>query len=219
MRTSVFFSKNWLISCLIISLSQNSLFGQIAIELKKMNLVVVGVDNPISVAVSDVPDSCLAIHPSFGEIRKAHKGRYYWRGNFDTTIVTLSITDTCKNEFIGKWIYRVRGLKVEVVLGKSRSVSLIGKGGFKAQLGIAALVVDDFDARCNLIGFDAHFFSKKTGELWKGHNTGARFEGAVLEKQQAVMPGDWVIFRQISYRCPGMKQPMFSADELFFELK
>ncbi|GAB4490778.1 MAG: hypothetical protein OHK0019_10090 [Saprospiraceae bacterium] len=96
----------------------------------------------------------------------------------------------------------------------------MGNGEFKAQTGVVAQVTGyDIQAHCEMVGFDAHFFSKKTGELWKGHNTGARFVGAVLEKVHAVMPGDWVIFRSIKYQCPGMKEPMFSGDELFFEIK
>jgi len=189
--------------------------------LEKMNVLYAGVDNPMTVAVSDVPDSCLLLQPSLGKIRKGSRGHYLWNiGSSDTVMADLSIFDTCSNELTGQREYRVKQVPVEIYFGGKYRSGTMGNGEFKAQMGIIAYIICCvFDARCNIVGFDAHFFSKKTGELWTGHNTGARFEGAVLEKQQAVKPGDWVIFRQISYRCPGMKQPKFIDTELFFEIK
>lgn len=220
MRTSVFFGKNWLICCLIFCLFQNGLFGQIAVEVEKMNVMVAGLENPITVVASDVPDSCIVLQSNAGKIKKIGTGKYICSVTADTSIVTLSIRDTCNKELLGQRTYRVKKLPVEILLGARHRSKTMGNGEFKAQGGIIAQVTGyDIDAKCDMVGYDAYFFSKKTGELWTGHNTGARFEGAVLEKQQAVLPGDWVIFRQISYRCPGMKQPMFSDEELFFEIK
>jgi len=221
MRTSVFFRKNWLLTLLIFCIFQNGLFGQIAVEVEKMNVMVAGLENPFTVVASDVPDSCIVLQSNAGKIKKVGTGKYICSAvTTDTSIVTLSIKDTCNNELLGQRIYRIKKLSVEFLLGARHRSKTMGNGEFKAQGGIIAQVTGyDIHAHCDMVGFDAHFFSKKAGELWKGHNTGPRFEGAVLEKQQAVMPGDWVIFRQFSYRCPGMKEPMFSDDELFFEIK
>jgi hypothetical protein len=220
MRTSLFFSKNWPMTWLIFCLFQNGLFGQIAVELEKMNVMVAGFENPITVAASDVSDSCITLRSNAGKIKKTGNGKYVYYVAKDTTVITLLITDTCNNELLGKRTYRVKKLPVEILLGARHRSKTMGNGEFKAQAGIAALITGfDIDAKCDMVGYDAYFFSKKTGELWKGYNTGARFEGAVLEKVQAVKPGDWIIFRQFSYRCPGMKEPMFSDEELFFEIK
>lgn len=220
MRTSVFFSKIRLIFCLTTCFFQNGLFGQIAVEVEKMNVMVAGLENPVTVVANDVPDSCIALESTVGKIKKIGRGKYICSVAADTSIVTLSIKDTCNNELLGQRIYRIKKLSIEILLGARYRSKTMGNGEFKAQGGIAARVTGyDIQANCDMVGFDAYFFSKKTGELWKGHNTGARFEGAVLEKQQAVKPGDWIIFRQFSYRCPGMKEPMFSDEELFFEIK
>lgn len=220
MRTSVFSSKNWPTVWLIFCLFQNGLFGQIAIEVVKTNVMVIGIVNPITVVANDVPDSCITLQSDIIKFKKLGNGRYDCYLTADTMVVALSIMDTCNNELLGQRNYRVRHLNVEILLGARHRSKTMGNGEFKAQVGIAAVITGvDIDAKCDMVGFDAYFFSKKTRELWKGHNTGARFEGAVLEKQQAVMPGDWVIFRQFSYRCPGMKAPTFSDDELFFEIK
>jgi len=224
MRTSVFFSKNWLISCLIFCLFQNGLFGQIAVEVEKMNVMYAGLENPVTIASGEVPDSCIMLQINAGKIKKVGTGKYVCEVMADSIRLvgraTLLIKDTCSNELLGQRIYQVKHLPVEILLGARHRSKTMRNGEFKAQAGIVAQVTGyDIQAHCDMVGFEAYFFSKKTGELWQGHNTGARFEGAVLEKQQAVMPGDWVIFRQISYRCPGMKQPMFSDEELFFEIK
>jgi len=220
MQMSALFRKNWRICGLILCLFQNGLFGQIAVEVEKMNVMVAGLENPITVVTSDVPDSCIMLQSNAGKIKKIGTGKYICSVTADTSIVTLLIKDTCNNALLGQRIYRIKKLSVEILLGARHRSKTMGNGEFKAQGGIAARVTGyDIEAHCDMVGFDAYFFSKKTGELWKGHNTGARFEGAVLEKQQAVKPGDWIIFRQFSYRCPGMKEPMFSDEELFFEIK
>ncbi len=202
---------------------QASLEGQtaVAVELEKMNVLVAGIENPISVVVSDVPDSCLCLQPSGGKLLKYGAAKYGWLVNSDTTIATLSILDSCKNEPIGKRSFRVKIVSVEMCLnGRPNRGSNMEAAEFKAQSGIAALVSGyDINGRCLVVGFTAEFYSKKTGELWVGYNPGARFSGEVLKKQQAVQPGDWVVFRQMSYQCPGMSRPGFSADELVFRIE
>ncbi len=194
--------------------------GKSPLKLEKMNVVYAGLENPVTVAASDIPDTCIALQSNAGKIKKIGTGKYICSVTADTAVITLLITDTCNNELLGKRTYRVKKLPVEILLGARHRSETMGNGEFKAQVGIAAVITGlDIDAKCNMVGYDAHFFSKKPGELWKGHNTGARFEGAVLEKVQAVKPGDWVVFRQFLYRCPGMKEPGFSDDELFFEIK
>lgn len=216
-----FWRKNWPVGWLIICLlSGGPLAAQIAVELEKMNAVVAGVETPLRVAVSDVPDSCVCLQSSDGRLRSYGAGRYAWSVNTDTTIATLTILDTCKQELIAQRIYRVRPLKVEILLGGRHPRGALRAGEFKAQGGLLARVMEfDIQASCELAGFTAQFFSKKTGELWTGYNPGGRFEGGVLQKVQAVEPGDWVIFRGISYRCPGMNRPYFSDSELIFRIK
>lgn len=218
MQRSPFSRKNWQLSCLLICLFQNLLAGQIAVELGGVDAMFEAIENTMTVVASDVPDSCLTLQASFGNIRKLGRGKYFWQGSSDTTFVTISIIDSCNNQPLDKRTYRVKELPVEIRLGGKHRGGIMGNGEFKAQPGfIAYIACCGFDARCEIIGFDACFFSKKTGELWKGHNTGARFEGAVLQKQLTVMPGDWIIFRHFEYRCG--KQPKLSNEEFFFEIK
>lgn len=212
---------NWRTVRLIICLFPGSVSGQIAIELGKVNVLVAGVENPVTVVSTEVPDSCIALQSAGAKIKKHGTGRYaMYAITTDTSIVTLTIIDTCSHETLGQRAYRVRALPVDILLGGRHRSKAISSGEFRAQNGIVAMISGfDVCGNCAMLGFEAHYFSKKTGNVWQGHNTGARFEGAISEKQVAVMPGDRITFRRFLYQCPGMKQPVFSDQELFFEIK
>lgn len=212
--------KNWQTGALIICFLQSAvLWGQAAVEVERMNVVIGGLENPLRIVVSDVPDSCLCLRTGSGTVVRYGAGRYGWRVGSDTTAAQLTILDSCHNEVVAQRIFRVKPVPVEVRLGYHPSKAMTA-GEFKAQGGLIAWVTDcDIEARFNIVGFTAQFFSKKTGEMWSGYNTGGRFEGAVLEKIQGVAPGDWVIFHTISYRYPGADRARFSEGELVFRIE
>lgn len=217
----LFITNNWRIAGLVICLFPGSISGQIAIELEKVNVLVAGFENPVTVVSTAVPDSCIALQSAGAKIKKYGTGRYaMYAITTDTSIVTLTITDTCSHEMLGQRAYRVRSVPVDILLGARHRSKTMSIDEFREQIGIAA-VMSGFDVcgNCAMIGFNAYYFSKKTGNIWRGHNTGARFEGAVSEKQASVVPGDRITFCRFSYQCPGMTQPVFSNQELYFEIK
>lgn len=223
MRLNAFFTKNcWALICFFPACT---LLGQaVAVEAEKMNVLVVGVDNPLTIVVSDLYDSCLVAIPSVGKITKGWgSGKYLWSGVSDTTVVSMTLRDTCSQSLVAQRSYRVRTIPIQILLGanpKYRHNKALGVGEFKAQSGIAAVISGmDICGNCDMAGFYARFFSHKTGEIWIGYNTGARFMGDVLKHQQAVVPGDWVKFEGFSYRCPGMKTPAYDDDVLHFQIK
>lgn len=196
--------------------------AQVAIEVEKTNVMVAGLENPITVVSSDVPDSCLLLQANAGKVYKREKGRYYWGIGVDSLIrkITIVVLDTCSGQVLAEKHYRMREIPVEILLGARHRSKQMGNGEFKAQSGLAAVVAGyDINATCEMAGFTAQFYSKKTGEVWTGYNTGSRFEGEVLKKQQAVLPGDQIVFKDIKYRCPGMRRPRASNTELVFEIK
>ena len=58
--------------------------GQAAVELEKIQVLLAGIDNPITIAVDDLPDSCISVAVSIGNIKKERNGRYSWRVLLDT---------------------------------------------------------------------------------------------------------------------------------------
>lgn len=215
-------NKNGLFGLLLGMLTCTALNAQIAIELEKTNVMVAGVENPITVVSSDVPDSCLLLLPDLGKVYKTGKGHFWWGIGNDSLLrrITIQILDTCSGAVLAKKVYRMRELPVEILLGARHRSRQMGNGEFKAQYGLAAVIMGyDICGTCEMDGFEAHFYSKKESNAWMGHNSGGRFEGEVLKKQQAVLPGDQIVFKNIRYRCPGMKRSRISAAELVFEIK
>lgn len=68
--------------------------AQVAISTDKMNVLYPGLENPITVVVSDVPDSNLLLIPSMGEIKRTSASHYGWKiCRRDTNFATLTIRD------------------------------------------------------------------------------------------------------------------------------
>ena len=218
MRYNVALRKKWRTVFIIAGLGLTiHLSGQAAIELEKMNMLVAGVYNPISIAVNDVPDSCLSLRPDCGRITGTGKGHYIWMLETDVSQATLLLVDSCLGDTIAQRRYRVRGLNVVALLGARYRSQTIGAGTFKAQKGITAeLQNDDVCGRCDLIGFSARFVFGQTGEVWNGYNRGAYFRDAVLEHYQKLMPGDQVEFYEIVYRCSSKMQPKLANELVFY---
>lgn len=72
-----------------------------------MNVLVAGLENPVTIASGEVPDSCIMLQLNAGKIKKIGTGKYICHVTADTSIVKLSIKDTCNNELLGQRIYRI----------------------------------------------------------------------------------------------------------------
>ncbi len=225
-KTNKRFAMKFLRTLLFLSVFSmpNLSFGQVAVELSKMNVVYAGLDNPVTIAVSDVPDSCLLVVPSRGEIFRSRytPGLYDWRvGLRDTAVVSLTLFDTTTNERIGTYFFRHRLLPEPVArLGGAHRSKTMGRGEFCAQGGVAmVLECCDIDALASVLSYEVVVFSKKYGSTWVGQNTGGRFNADVAEHIHRVVPGDWVLIQKIVYRMPGAAEPQHSGQELFFLIK
>ena len=94
----------------------------------------------------------------------------------------------------------------------------IGIGEFKAQGGIAAVVLCcGFDAKCKVERFETIRINKEN-QAERNINEGPRFIGAVKEMILKAESGDIYIFRNIEYRCPG-SQNLKRLDDMIFEIK
>lgn len=215
LRTLLFLPAFWV---------QSPAFGQVAVELGKMNVVYAGVDNPVTIVVSDVPDSCLLVVPSRGKVVRSRytPGLYDWNiGLRDTAVVSLTLFDTTKNERIGTYFFRYKLLPEPVArLGAAHGSKTMNRGEFCAQGGVAMILeCCDFEAKVDVVSYEVVVFSKKYGSTWIGRNTGARFNADVAEHIHRVIPGDWVLIQKIAYRMPGAAEPQHSSQELFFLIK
>lgn len=193
--------------------------GQAAVELEKIQVLLAGIDNPITIAVDDLPDSCISVAVSIGNIKKERNGRYSWRVLLDTNKAVLTLTDRCNNEPLAKRQYSIRELTTEILLGAKYRSCRIDKKVFSEQAGLACVPIEgEIDTRLEIPGFQV-YLQKESGKILEGHNIGARFSGNILTWVKSIETGDEIIFSQIMYKYPGAKQAKESNETLKFVIK
>ncbi|MEY3241503.1 MAG: GldM C-terminal domain [Bacteroidota bacterium] len=193
--------------------------GQAAVELEKIQVLLAGIDNPITIAVDDLPDSCISVAVSTGNIKRERNGRYSWRVLLDTNNAVLTLTDRCNNEPLAKRQYSIRELATQILLGARYRSGRINKKDFSEQKGLACIIMEgDVDGYIEIPGFQV-YVQKKSGKILEGQNIGARFSGKTLTWVKSVETGDEIIFSKIMYKYPGAKQAKESTETLKFVIK
>lgn len=172
-----------------------------SVQLDKMNVFYIGVDNPISVSAAGVSSNDLSVTASGVTLTKDGTSHYNVRASTpgDATI-TLSGGGLPPTKFT----YKVKRIPDPIpLLGAQKFPSAIPNGTFKAQGGIAAVLENfDFDAKCEVAGYTvAH--QKKRADVVEQNNTGARYDPEVQSLIQRAAPGDVYYFLDIKAKCPG----------------
>jgi gliding motility-associated protein GldM len=114
-----------------------------SIALDKMNVLYIGVDNPITIAASGGGDDRIAANISGGggSIRKVGAGKYIARVSSVTDNCTITVSVDGKTA--GASQFRVRTIPTPVAtIGNFESGSNVPAGAFKAQGGVAAWIKD-----------------------------------------------------------------------------
>jgi gliding motility-associated protein GldM len=169
-----------------------------SIALDKMNVLYIGVDNPVTIAASGGAEQ---IQPSIvgggGSLTKVGPGKYIAR--------VSSITDDCKinvsvsGKAAGSSQFRVRTIPDPVAtIGGVPSGENINAGAFKAQSGVGAYIKDfPFDLKYQVTsftitgdgeGFDDLIEANVTGNTWN-----AQAQGIV----RRVRPGSFITIENI----------------------
>src|SRR5215218_2955780 len=111
-----------------------------AISLTKMNVLYIGVDNPVSIAASGGAEQ-LDPRISQGSLTKTGPGQYIARVNSVTDDCTISVNVAGK--LAGQQVFRVRTIPDPVAtIGGYASGENISAGAFKAQGGVGAYIKD-----------------------------------------------------------------------------
>ncbi len=172
----------------------------IAIQLDKMNVFYIGVENPISVSAAGVSSNDVKVNAT--GVNVANKGG----GHFVITATTpgeatLTISAPGVSQ---KFSYRVKRIPDPTpLLGAKHRSKQMNNGEFKAQGGIAAVLESfDFDAKCDIAGFEVTYLPKRQDPITK-NNGGARWGSDVQEMISKAKPGDAYFFDDIKCKCPG----------------
>lgn len=138
--------------------------SSVSVSADKMNVLYIGVDNPVSVAAAGVPAENVSATISQGSLTKSGPGKYVAKvttvGNA-TVNVTAAIEGQQRN--MGTMVFRVKRIPDPVAeIGGSKG-GLMNSALFRVQKGVSAVLENfDFDARFVVtsytIGFDGTGF-------------------------------------------------------------
>ena len=173
----------------------------VTVAADKMNVLYIGVDNPVSVAAAGVSSNELRVSGSGGGIKMNGSGTKY-----NVTVsqpgdarISVSAPGMPNSSFT----FRVKRIPDPIAqLGRSKGGSM-GNGEFKAQEGLVALLeAFDFDAKCQIQGYDLVYLPKREDAI-DSSNPGGRFNDKSERLRDRAKPGDSYLFRNIKARCPG----------------
>lgn len=172
-----------------------------SVQLDKMNVFYIGVDNPITVSAAGISSNDLKVSASGVNLTSAGGSKYTVRASTPgEATITLSGGGLPPTKFT----YKVKRIPDPIpLLGAQKYPSAIPNGTFKAQSGIAAVLENfDFDAKCDVVGYTVAY-QKKRADVIEKPNTGARYNSDVQDMVQKAAPGDVYYFLDIKAKCPG----------------
>jgi gliding motility-associated protein GldM len=172
-----------------------------SIQLEKMNVFYIGVENPISVSAAGVSSNQLKVSNS-GNIKLAANGP----GKYTVTASSTgpaSITLSAEGLAPMTFEYRVKPIPTPVAkLGRLAGGSMT-VGEFKVQPGLIPVLEGfDFDAKCNIEGFRV-IRQPKRDDPRIANNSGGGFGGEVQRLINEATPGDAFYFTDVKGKCPG----------------
>ena len=170
----------------------------------KMNVLYIGVDNPMSITVGDAKPGTERASLSGGSISKSGEG---WVARVSTqgkaTLTASGTTPDGKQTKSFNAEFRVKRIPDPTpTLGCKLESGNAAKGTLAAQTGVIALLKDfDFDARFTVTGYDFILVSK--GEIFPARgNDGPVLGSQVKNLLNRAQSKDIVIFEKIKVKGP-----------------
>jgi hypothetical protein len=157
-----------------------------------MNVLYIGIDNPLSVAVTGETDS-ISLTADYGNVSKINETDYIFKYSECEDVKTVHITVTAylHDTLVHHEVMAFRLKKIP------DPVIITGEKGFR---GLASILENfDFDARCPIISFEM-VVVKEDGTTFTPPIEGRNIPERVL---QSIVPGDTLYFENIRVRCPG----------------
>lgn len=172
----------------------------VTVSASKMNVMYVGVDNPIEISAAGIPTAQIKVSMDGGSLTRNSDGTY------NATVsspgkATIRVSATGINYAKE---YRVKRIPDPTpMLGGTLRGGGVGNGTFKAHSALIPMLIDfDFDAKCNMAGFSLVRVAKRQ-DPEVAANQGATISGAAKAIQSKAAPGDKFVFQDIKCKCPG----------------
>ncbi len=172
-----------------------------SIALDKMNVLYIGVDNPVTIAASGGGDDKVQATISNGSLTRVGPGKYIARVNTvnDNTLITVTV----EGKMAGASQFRVRTIpEAQAYVGGKPSGENITAGAFKAQGGVGAGIKNfPFELEYDVVSFT--FTCDTDDDIVILPNQGANFSPAVRNAMnQHVQAGRTVTIDEIRVKGP-----------------
>ncbi|MEM9928244.1 MAG: GldM family protein [Bacteroidota bacterium] len=168
----------------------------------KMNVVYLGVDNPLDLRTNGVDLAELNIQASPPGYIKQYEKSYVLRAP-EAGLQDVRVMH--QGKLLQTFTFRAKPLPDPVALLGNKASGLISRSEFMAQLGLEVIHDNlDFNARCIVVGC-------KMDRLTKGADRetvqvkGARFGLHAVKLTKQAQPGDVFTFTNVKAKCPGDK--------------
>ena len=171
----------------------------VTVAADKMNVLYVGVDNPLSISAAGVPTNQLSVDAQGITLTKIDNGKYTTR---PTRTGDASITVSGGGLAPTTFPYRVKRIPDPTLYMGNRKGGKISVAEMGVQPGLLPRLENfDFRARCKIDGFEA--VRVRGGEANVQTNRGGSFTGPVKTMLENVKRKDVVYFNNVKARCPG----------------
>jgi hypothetical protein len=192
--------KNFLLSLFIAAAS--ALSAQSIISAEQMNVLYIGVDNPIVISLGNISQNELDITLTQGKIEKIAGRSNAYNVKVNTPgDMTINVNHKGKN--MGKHQFRVKRIPNPVArLPIYERSNQITAATLRTVTGLVTVLENfDFDAKCPVVSFTCVYKSIdcKTTTL---KNEGASFNAQLLDLTKKAKIGDTFIFQEIKAKCP-----------------
>jgi hypothetical protein len=165
----------------------------------KMNVLYVGIDNPITLNTSSTAAARVRVFGAGARITETGTNKYNIIASTPGEM-TMYITQG-EARFSQK--FRVKRIPDPVAKIADKTGGWIGAASFKEQDGISAVLFDcDFDAVCTIVNFSLARIAIRSDRV-PNLNRGAQFNARSRELINQARPGDTYLFTDIKVRCPG----------------
>jgi hypothetical protein len=186
----------------------------VAVSLNKMNVMYIGVENPISISAAGISTTDMNVSANGINLTKKSSGEYIAiperKGEATITVSGGSLDPTTLK-------YKIKKIPNPTMKLGNNTGGSIRLAEFKAQQGLIPILENfDFDAKCSVDGFE--ITRVRNGDAATAKNRKARFGSETRRLIDKAALKDIFYFNNIKVRCPGddagRKMP-----EMFFNIK
>ncbi|MDD5569776.1 MAG: GldM family protein [Bacteroidales bacterium] len=182
-----------------------------AVSTSKLNVLYIGLDNPVEIAVCNLNFNQISATIDNGEIKKNEDStwtvRVYSYGN---AVIKIFADNNGKKEYIGERIYRVKQIPDPVPMIVGSKEGYIEKNSILIAPYLIAVLKDFlFDGvKFTIVSFEFSTLGEK-GMLFTRNLTGSQLSQECLDKCMSARPGQKIFFDNIIAKGPdGIKRPL-----------